>query len=73
MTRRPSAEPMLPLDFLQPARGRLSERVCEAAVALRRRGHVVWSIGRDAHKVDGKIASTKQLLLMARLEAEVAS
>ena len=73
MKRAPSIEPMLPLDYRQPARGRVSERIYEAVVTLRRGGHTVWSIGRDAHKVDGNVASTKQLLLMARLEAEVAS
>ncbi len=73
MTRRSSVEPMLPLDYRQPARGKVSERVYEAVVTLRRRGHTVWSIGPDAHKVDGKVASTKQLLVMARIEAEVAS
>ena len=73
MKRAPSLEPLLPLDYRQPARSRVSERIYEAVVTLRRGGHTVWSIGPDAHKVDGKVASTKQLLLMARLEAEVAS
>lgn len=73
MKRAPSLEPLLPLDYRQPPRGRVSERIYEAVVTLRRGGHTVWSIGPDAHKVDGKVASTKQLLLMARLEAEVAS
>lgn len=72
MKRATNAEPMLPLDFRQPA-GVVSKRIYEAVVTLRRGGHIVWSIGPDAHKVDGKVASTKQLLLMARIEAEVAS
>ena len=65
--KRSPAQPMLPFDCRQPARGRESDRVYAAVTTLRGRGHTVWSIGRDAHKIDGKVASTKQLFLMARL------
>ena len=67
MNRRLSTpEPMLPLDLTQPIRGtQVSPHVHDAAIALRKRGHAVYSIAERQHKVDGRIVSTAQLLELA--------
>jgi len=73
MTRRATAEPMLPLDFHQPRRGgwkrtpsatREDPQLYRAVLHLRRSGRAVYRQG-DQHKVGGKIASRWQLLFLA--------
>lgn len=66
MTRRATAEPMLPLDMRQPRRTarREGDRLYGAVLYLRRAGRVVYRCG-GMHKVDGRIAERGQLLALA--------
>lgn len=64
--KRATAEPMLPLDYRQLRRGVfVAKPVYAAVLALRRRGHAVYSVAERQHKVDGRIVSTEMLKAMA--------
>lgn len=72
MTRRATAEPMLPLDMRQRRGGykrrpfdtREDPQFYRAVLFLRAAGRVVYRCG-GMHKVDGKIAERGQLLALA--------
>lgn len=66
MTRRPAAEPLLPLDFRQPRKPgkREPDDLYSAIQYLRHRGVAVYRHGAQ-HKVDGAIADRRQVCLLA--------